>query len=142
MHHKTYHHVNYHLIAIMVMLAFAITAFGVMVAARITQMQSFMALMQMAIMPMYFLSGALFPISGLPAWLLILNRIDPLTYAVVPMRHAVFAHISISRIARHALDPGITWWGWEVPLLVDAAVIALLGLGMLAIAIVEFSRAE
>src|SRR5947208_1519884 len=45
------------------LLAFAIIAFGVMVAARITQMQSFMALMQMAIMPMYFLSGALFPVS-------------------------------------------------------------------------------
>src|SRR6202167_5239785 len=63
--------------ALQLLLAFAITAFGVMVAARITQMQSFMALMQMAIMPMYFLSGALFPVSGLPQWLEILNRIDP-----------------------------------------------------------------
>jgi ABC-2 type transport system permease protein len=55
--------------AIQLLLAFAITAFGVMVAARITQMQSFMALMQMAIMPMYFLSGALFPVSGQERWL-------------------------------------------------------------------------
>src|SRR5207248_4875706 len=47
------------------LLAFTITAFGVMVAARISQIQSFMALMQMAIMPMFFLSGALFPVSGL-----------------------------------------------------------------------------
>src|SRR6201998_2007967 len=72
------------------LLAFTITAFGVMVAARISQMQSFMALMQMAIMPMYFLSGALFPVSGLPQWLSILNRLDPLTYAVDPMRRLVF----------------------------------------------------
>ena len=63
--------------ALQLLLAFAITAFGVMVAARITQMQSFMALMQMAIMPMYFLSGALFPVSGLPQWLEILNRHRP-----------------------------------------------------------------
>ncbi len=124
------------------LLAFAITAFGVMVAARISQMQSFMALMQMAIMPMYFLSGALFPVSGLPQWLTILNRIDPLTYAVDPMRRAVFAHLNISALARHALDPGVTWWGWRVPTLVEAAVVALLGLLMLAVAIVEFSRAE
>jgi ABC-2 type transport system permease protein len=128
--------------ALQMLLAFAITAFGVMVAARITQMQSFMALMQMAIMPMYFLSGALFPVSGLPQWLEILNRIDPLTYAVDPMRRAVFAHLKISAAARHALDPGITWWSWHVPGLVEAAVVALLGLVMLSIAIVEFSRAE
>src|SRR6202035_4410785 len=87
--------------ALQLLLAFAITAFGVMVAARINQMQSFMALMQMAIMPMYFLSGALFPVSGLPQWLSILHRIDPLTYAVDPMRRAVFNHLNISSAARH-----------------------------------------
>ena len=91
-----------------------------MVAARITQMQSFMALMQMAIMPMFFISGALFPVAGLPQWLAILNRLDPLTYAVDPMRRAVFAHLDISAAARHALDPGVTWWGWHVPGLVEA----------------------
>ncbi len=124
------------------LLAFAITAFGVMVAARITQMQSFMALMQMAIMPMYFLSGALFPVSGLPQWLAILNRLDPLTYAVDPMRRSVFAHLHISDAARRALDPGVTWWGWHVPGAVEAAVVALLGLVMLGVAIAQFSRAE
>jgi ABC-2 type transport system permease protein len=128
--------------ALQLLLAFAITAFGVMVAARISQMQSFMALMQMAILPMFFLSGALFPVSGLPQWLTILNRLDPLTYAVDPMRRAVFAHLHISAAARRALNPGVTWWGWHVPSLVEAAVVALLGLLMLAIAIVQFSRAE
>jgi ABC-2 type transport system permease protein len=128
--------------ALQLLLAFAITAFGVMVAARVSQIQSFMALMQMAIMPMYFLSGALFPVSGLPQWLTILNRIDPLTYAVDPMRRAVFNHLNISSAARHALDPGVTWWGWHVPGLLEAAVVALLGLLMLGVAIAQFSRAE
>jgi ABC-2 type transport system permease protein len=128
--------------ALQLLLAFTITAFGVMVAARVMQMQSFMALMQMAIMPMYFLSGALFPVAGLPQWLTILNRIDPLTYAVDPMRRAVFAHIHISPVARRALDPGVTWWSWHIPGVVEAAVVALIGLVMLAVAIVQFSRAE
>jgi ABC-2 type transport system permease protein len=128
--------------ALQLLLAFAITAFGVMVAARVSQMQSFMALMQMAIMPMFFLSGALFPVAGLPRWLEILNRLDPLTYAVDPMRRAVFAHLDISAAARRALDPGVTWWSWHLPSLVEAAVIGLLGFAMLAIAIAQFSRAE
>jgi len=128
--------------ALQVLLAFSITAFGVMAAARMTQMQSFMALMQMVMMPMFFLAGALFPVAGLPAWLTFLNRIDPLTYAVDPMRRIVFSHLDISEEARRALDPGVTWFGWRVPGLVEAGVVALLGGLMLAIAIWEFSRSE
>jgi len=130
------------LFALALLLAFAITAFGVMFAARINQMQSFMALMQMVIMPMFFISGALFSVASLPPWLGVLNRLDPLTYAVEPMRRAIFAHLNVSGAARRALDPGVTWWGWHVPTLLEAAVIAALGLVMLFIAIWEFSRAE
>jgi ABC-2 type transport system permease protein len=128
--------------ALQLLLAFTITAFGVMAAARMTQMQSFMALMQMVMMPMFFLAGALYPVTGLPRWLEVLNRIDPLTYAVDPMRRMVFNHLAISPAARSALDPGVTWFGWRVPGLVEAAVVAALGALMLGIAILEFSRTE
>jgi ABC-2 type transport system permease protein len=128
--------------ALLVLLAFSITAFGMMAAARVTQMQSFMALMQMAIMPMFFLSGALFPVNKLPPWLAVLNRLDPLTYAVDPMRRAVFAHLNISPVVRQALAPGVTWWGWHVPSLLEAAMVGIIGLVMLAIAIAEFSAVE
>jgi ABC-2 type transport system permease protein len=128
--------------AIQLLLAFTITAFGLMVAVRIKQMQSFMGVMQMIVMPMFFISGALFPVSGLPGWLSVLNRIDPLTYAVDPMRHLVFNHLDIGARARHVLDPGVTWWGWHVPALLEVAMVLLLGIGLLAIAIWEFSATE
>jgi ABC-2 type transport system permease protein len=128
--------------ALQLLLAFSITAFGVMIAARIKQMQSFFGVMQMIVMPMFFISGALFPVAGLPRWLAILNRLDPLTYAVDPMRRLVFNHLDITPAARAALDPGVTWWGWRVPALLEAGVIAALGLLMLAIAIWEFSTSE
>jgi ABC-2 type transport system permease protein len=125
--------------ALQLLLAFSITAFGVMVAARIKQMQSFMGVMQMIVMPMFFISGALFPVAGLPAWLAVLNRLDPLTYAVDPMRRLVFAHIDISPAAQAALDPGVTWWGWRVPTPLEIFVVFALGLVMLGIAIWEFN---
>jgi ABC-2 type transport system permease protein len=124
------------------LLAFSITAFGVMIAVRIKQMQSFMGVMQMIVTPMFFISGALFPVAGLATWLSILNRLDPLTYAVDPMRRLVFNHLSISPAARHALDPGVTWFGWRVPSLLEVAMVVILGLIMLAIAIWEFSSTE
>jgi ABC-2 type transport system permease protein len=128
--------------ALQLVLAFTITAFGVMVAARIKQIQSFMAVTQMVMMPMFFLSGAIFPVSGLPQWLTILNRLDPMTYAVDPMRRLVFDHLTISIAARRALDPGVTWWGWHVPTLLEAAVVFAIGAVCLAVAIAEFSARE
>ncbi len=129
-------------LGIQLLLAFAITAFGLSVAIRIKQMQSFMGVMQMIVMPMYFISGAMFPSSGLPTWLTVLNRIDPLAYAVDPMRRLVFDHLHISPVARHVLDPGITWWGWRMPALLEAAVVLLLGVALLGVAIWEFSSTE
>lgn len=130
------------ILAIQVLLAFSITAFGVMIAARIKQMQSFMGVMQMIVTPLFFISGALFPVANLPGWLAFLNRIDPLTYAVDPMRRLVFDHLDVSDAARSALAPGITWWGWHVPGLLECVVVVLLGLLMLGIAIWELSGTE
>jgi ABC-2 type transport system permease protein len=130
------------ILAIQALLAFSITSFGLMVAVRIKQMQSFMGVMQMIVMPMFFISGALFPLAGLPAWLAVLNRVDPLTYAVDPMRRLVFSHLDISPAARHALDPGLTWGSWHVPAVLEVAMVALLGLALLSIAIWEFSTTE
>jgi ABC-2 type transport system permease protein len=130
------------LVGELLLLAFTLTAFGVMMAARITQFQAFMALTQMLVMPLFFLSGALYPLKGLPGWLSVLTRIDPLTYVVGPMRHAVVSHLNISALAKHALSPGITWDGWTVPIWLSLVFILAMGLIMMSIAIVTFSKTE
>src|SRR4051812_21420484 len=119
----------------MLLLAFAMTAFGVMIAVRIKQMQSFMGVTQMVVMPMFFISGALFPVTGLPVWLAFLNRLDPITYAVDPMRKLVLSRIDVG-------VPGVTWFGWPVPVALEVLMVLALGLVMLAIAIWEFSTTE
>jgi ABC-2 type transport system permease protein len=130
------------LIGELLLLSFTLTAFGVMMAGRIKQFQAFMALTQMLVMPLFFLSGALYPLSGLPAWLSVLTRIDPLTYVVGPMRHAVFSHVSMPAAFQQHLSPTITWAGWPVPLGLSLGMVAVMGLGMMAIAIAEFSKTE
>jgi len=126
----------------LLLLAFTLTAFGVMMAARITQFQAFMALTQMLVMPLFFLSGALYPLTGLPAWLSFLTRINPLTYVVGPMRHAVFTHLNLDPQAMQALSPGITWGGWVVPIWLSLTMVLVMGLTMMGVAIVTFSRPE
>ena len=130
------------LVGELALLSFTLTAFGVMMAARITQFQAFMALTQMLVLPLFFLSGALYPLRGLPGWLSVLTRIDPLTYIVGPMRSAVFNHLSITPQAVHALSPPITWLGWAVPISLSIGIVAIMGLSMMAIAIAEFTKTE
>ncbi len=130
------------LVGELLLLSFTLTAFGVMMAARVKQIQAFMALTQMVVMPLFFLSGALYPLNGLPAWLTVLTRIDPLTYIVNPMRVAVFSHLSLSPLAVRALSPRITWFGWVVPVGLCLVMVALMGAAMLAIAIAEFRKTE
>jgi ABC-2 type transport system permease protein len=130
------------LVGELLLLSFTLTAFGVMMAARIKKIQAFMALTQMVVLPLFFLSGALYPLNGLPAWLTVLTRIDPLTYVVAPMRHAVFEHLSVSPLATAALSPGITWDGWLVPAGLSIAMVAVMGVAMLVIAIAEFRKTE
>jgi ABC-2 type transport system permease protein len=130
------------LVGELLLLSFTLTAFGVMMAARIKQIQAFMALTQMFVLPLFFLSGALYPLNGLPSWLTVLTRIDPLTYIVDPMRRAVFDHLAISPQALNVLSPGVTWAGWVVPLGLSLAMVAAMGLAMLGIAIAEFRKTE
>jgi daunorubicin resistance ABC transporter membrane protein len=126
----------------LLLLSFTLTAFGVMMAARITQIQAFMALTQMLVMPLFFLSGALYPLNRLPAWLTVLTRLDPLTYIVDPMRQAVFSHLNVSPAAAAVLSPGVTWDGWVVPVGACLGMVAVMGVVLLAIAIAEFRKTE
>jgi ABC-2 type transport system permease protein len=134
------------LIGLLLLLSFTLTAFGVMMAARIKQFQAFMALTQMVVMPLYFLSGALYPLNGLPAWLTVLTRLDPLTYVVGPMRHLVFSHLTLTAPVAAAINnhlaPSITWGGWVVPLWLSLGLVAVMGVAMMCVAIAEFSKTE
>jgi len=121
----------------LVLLSFAITALAVMISARIRSMQAFMALVQMLMMPLFFLSGALFPLTGLPGWLTVLTRLDPLTYAVDPIRRLVLAHA-----APGMPFVGVTWQSWVVPTWLELALVAATAFCALGVAILQFRRAD
>jgi ABC-2 type transport system permease protein len=71
------------------LIAVLFTSLGIAIASRIEDMQGFQLIMNFLVMPIFFLSGALFPLQGLPKILEVVTRIDPLTYGIDAIRGAL-----------------------------------------------------
>jgi len=98
-------------IGLELLMSVSLTAFGVLVASHIQRMEGFSVVMQLLLFPMLFLSGALFPLEGLPGWLTVLTRINPLTYAVAPLRSIVFAAQHVPPAAAAKFSSSVTLFG-------------------------------
>ncbi len=77
-------------IVVMVLVSFALTSVGLTIAWRIESIQGFHAIMNLILMPIWFLSGAFFPAAGLPGWLAWLMRLNPLTYGMAALRGSLY----------------------------------------------------
>lgn len=86
------------LIALVFMFFIAVlfTALGTAIASKLEDMQAFPLIMNLIIMPIFFLSGALFPLEGLPSFLDIIIKFNPLTYGVDGLRGALSGSSSFS----------------------------------------------
>jgi ABC-2 type transport system permease protein len=73
-------------IVVMILTCAIFTGFGLIIAAKLGNLEGFMAIMNLIIFPIFFLSGALFPIQSMPSWLRYIMYIDPLTYGVDGLR--------------------------------------------------------
>lgn len=72
---------------VMLLVALLFSAIGMAVASKLKDMQGFQLIMNFLVMPLFFLSGALFPLTNVPAALMWVARFDPLSYGVDALRH-------------------------------------------------------
>jgi ABC-2 type transport system permease protein len=86
----------------MFLTAFFFTALGTSIASKLTDMQAFPIIMNFVVMPLFFLSGSIFPLTTAPKALQILGRIDPLSYGIDGLRYAF--------IGMSALNPWIDFF--------------------------------
>src|SRR4051812_47040248 len=119
-----------------------LTALGVLLSTRITTIQGAMPMLQLLITPMMFLSGSLFPLGGLPTWLSVVTRLNPLTYVVQPMRHLVLQHLDLTAAEQARLLPAITWGGWVVPVGVQLVTVAVITIGLIGLSARLFRTTE
>jgi ABC-2 type transport system permease protein len=72
------------------LVSFALTALGFAIAWPMDSTQAFHAIINLFLIPLWLLSGALFPIAGASVWLRVLMRINPLTYGVEALRQLLY----------------------------------------------------
>jgi ABC-2 type transport system permease protein len=123
------------------LMAFAMTVFGVYVATRIKKIESFQVAMQFLMLPMLFLSGALFPLGDLPPWLSVLTRLNPLTYAVDPLRRAVVGQ-GLPPAALERFPIGVEVFGRTLPLMAELTVVVAFAAVFFALATRALGRPD
>jgi len=127
------------LLPFLFILAFALSAMGVALASRMKSMQGFQIVMNFLMMPMFFLSGSLFPLTGVPDWMAVLGRLDPVTYGMDPIRRIVLG-ATLPPDAVNAL--GLTIFDQVLPIGVEALILLGFGAVMLAIGVANFRRRD
>ncbi len=112
-------------VATVLLLNVMLSGLSLLLAVRIKTMQGFHLIMNLALFPLFFLSGAFFPLDQVPAWLEIIGYINPLTYAVDLLHYASYADSPDGLIGP----------------LIDTLVLGVLAVGMFAIGLRRAPRA-
>ena len=107
----------------MILVAVMFTALGTAIASVLSDFQGFQLVMNFLVMPIFFLSGALFPLTGLPKALVVVASIDPLSYGIDGLRASLI---------------GVGHFG--IPL--DVAVLSIIATLLLGLGSYLFSRIQ
>ena len=109
--------------AFMALIAIVFAALGTSIGSSLQDMQGFQLIMNFLVLPIFFLSGALFPLNNLPKALSFVTKLDPLSYGVDGLRAALI---------------GTSHFG----AIVDAVVLAVVAVGLLGLGAWRFSKIE
>lgn len=148
------------LLPLTLLLAVGMTSLGVAIAARMKSFEGFPIIMNFLLLPLFFLSGAMFPLQGLPGWMNFLTKVNPLSYGVDMLRAVALKDVALAsnsfslpanllnrippdvkaEIAR--MMPQARLQLQVHPIWLDLLVVAVFGILMLGIAVWQFTRQE
>lgn len=123
------------LLPLMFLLAVSLGSLGVLLATRIRSMEAFQATMQMLMFPMVFLSGAFFPVQGLPVWMNVLVKINPATYGITPIRQLILRDAPDVSYSLNLFGHTLSIWN-------EVAILAAFGAVVILLAVWSFGNQE
>ncbi|OYD06265.1 ABC transporter permease [Paludifilum halophilum] len=130
------------LIPVMFLVAFVISSIGLLIASTLKTSQAFQMVIQILIFPMLFLSGAFFPLSGMPAWMNVLVKINPLTYAVDMFKKIILQADQMTPALKEAMGLNLSVFNHTITFTEEVLFMVAAGLIFIILATVSFSRTE
>ncbi|ADI00769.1 ABC transporter permease [Salisediminibacterium selenitireducens] len=120
----------------------ALSGLGLLFASIIRSTQGFQMTVQILVMPMIFLSGALFPVSNMPAWMDVIVKINPVTYGVDVMKKLMIDTSELSPVVIEAMGLNIEVFGRQVTIFEEILFIAAFAAVLVFFATISFKRAN
>jgi len=130
------------LIPAMFLVAFTLSSIGLLFASSLTTSEGFQAVIQVIVFPMLFLSGAFFPLNGMPGWMNVLVKVNPMTYAVDLFKKIILDVGSMDAMLKQAMGLNLEVLGITVTMLHEVLLIVLLGAVFVVLATLFFNRSE
>lgn len=132
------------LLPIILILSLSLSGIGILVATRMRSQQGFQFVVQLMIFPLIFLSGVFFPIDGVPTWLQVIAKINPLSYGVDAIRQIFLGPQLVNPIAESAdgFTLGVTLFGHRMTIIEDAILVGAIGSVFLIAGVWSFSRQD
>lgn len=129
-------------IPFMFLLACALSGLGLLFASFIRSTQGFQMTVQILVMPMIFLSGALFPVSNMPAWMDVIVKINPITYGVDVMKKIMIDVENLSPVVLDAMGLNLSVFGRQVTIFEEVMFILIFAVVLVLFATLSFRRAN
>ena len=134
------------LLPTLLVLSLSLSGLGILMATRMRSQQGFQFLMQLMVFPLIFLSGVFFPVQGVPTWLQIVAKFNPLTYGVDAIRQIFLGPRATGSLAElpgsEAISTGVILFNHPMGIIEDIAVIGAIGSILLVAGVWSFSRTE
>jgi ABC-2 type transport system permease protein len=128
------------LIPAMFLVAFTLSSVGLLIASLLKTTTGFQMVIQIFIFPMLFLSGAFFPINGLPVWMNFLVIINPLTYSIDMFKKIILETDKLNPVLRQAMGLNLTLFGHQITLFNEILFILILSIIFVTLATIKFSH--
>jgi ABC-2 type transport system permease protein len=128
------------LIPTLFLVSFTLSSLGMVIASRLSSTEGFQMLMNFIMMPMFFLSGALFPLANIPRWMEIASKINPASYAIDLIRQVTFHFLSVSSFVAESFK--ITLFERPLGIGEDLAIVLAFAILFVVLGIWSFSRSE
>ena len=130
------------LIPAMLALAFTVSSLSLLVASFVKTSQGFHTALTMLILPMLFLSGSLFPLTGSPTWMQFLVKLNPVTYGVDMFKKILLSSENLPGVLQDVMGLNLTIFGYSLSIITEFLLVTVIGIILITLATNRFKKSE